>query len=93
MQENDIVSSVAPKKDYYTRKLLYRVEGIWHNNGLILEEKRVAKEGAKWKLTFRFANITPHLAESIVDQLGIALRKAHVYWKQFDNRIIVCIEY
>lgn len=50
----------------YANKLLARAEGIWHNLGLALQEKKSLEHDGYTSISLHFDRITPAQAEMLV---------------------------
>lgn len=76
----------------YANKLLARAEGIWHNLGLSLQDKKSTEHDGYTSLSLYFYGISPAQAEMLVSQMSKAFRRANIYWKEDDSGKKICVE-
>lgn len=77
----------------YAHKLMQRSEGIWKNQGLLLEGKKVIEQDGCTSISLFFNRLAPPQAELLVSQMSKAFRRANVYWKEATGgKIIVRVE-
>ncbi len=79
---------MSSQRNTYVTKLLCRAEGIWNNLGLVLYRKDILTTDEVTAIAFRFENITPTQAELLVNYMGMAFRRANVYWKDEDGIVV-----
>jgi hypothetical protein len=75
--------------DAYVRKMLLRAEGIWHNLGLSLSEKRVEDKNGIISVYLTFPGATKLRAELLVAGMSVAFRRARVHWQDTDPITVV----
>ena len=73
----------------YVRKMLLRAEGIWHNLGLSISEKRVEDNDGTINVYLTFPGATKAQAELLVSGMSVAFRRARVHWQDTDPITVV----
>lgn len=73
----------------YVRKMLLRAEGIWHNIGMSLSEKRITDMDGTCIVYLTFPGATKSQAELLVSGMSVAFRRARVHWQDTDPITVV----
>lgn len=73
----------------YVRKMLLRAEGIWHNIGMSLSEKRMEDNDGTISVYLTFPGATKSQAELLVSGMSVAFRRARVHWQDIDPITVV----
>ena len=73
----------------YARKMLLRAEGIWHNLGMALSEKKIEDNDGTISVYLTFPGATKSQAELLVSGMSVAFRRARVHWQDTDPIIVV----
>lgn len=73
----------------YVRKMLLRAEGIWHNIGMSLSEKRITITNGTCNVYLTFPGATKAQAELLVSGMSVAFRRARVHWQDTDPITVI----